>query len=176
MSLKGSPRRRWAIVAAVTALFVLPALTSHLAGRWVVGAGMVKVGEPVPAFTAQTLDGQTITTDDFMGQITVLNFWATWCGPCRAEMPALDAVHNPVDGVQVLAVNNVEPAATVAAFVDAFGLSLPILLDPDARLQQQFGVMGYPTTVFVAADGVVYAVHAGAMTQTQLTEKIAAGR
>lgn len=162
-----SPRHRWLIVLAVTVLFTLPAALSLTAGR--LQTGVMRVGATVPAFDAQTLNGNTVVVDDFTGRVTVLNFWATWCGPCRAEMPLLDAAHAPDEGVVVLAVNNAEAQATVADFATTLGLTLPILLDPGGRLQHQFGVVGYPTTVFVAPDGTVSSVHAGVLTAEQLT-------
>ena len=132
------------------------------------------MGAIIPAFDAQTLGGNTVAVDDLTGRVTVLNFWATWCGPCRAEMPILDAAHAPDDGVVVLAINNMESQATVSGFATDLGLTLPILLDPDGRLQHQFGVIGYPTTVFVGPDGTVSAVHAGVLTADQLAGYIAA--
>ncbi len=167
-------RRRWLTIGAVAGLFMLPAVISHTAGFW--HADTVAVGTPAPVFHAQTLDGETVAVDDLSGQITVLNFWATWCGPCRVEMPLLNAAHNPDDDVVVLTINNGEPAKTVQAFAAEAGLTLPLLLDADGRLQGVFGVVGYPTTVFVAPDGVVYAIHAGPLTADQLTDFIAMGR
>jgi thiol-disulfide isomerase/thioredoxin len=160
-------RPHWTI-AAVLVLFALPAVLSVWSGRWAAQQGRALVGGALPVFHAQTAHDEIITSDDLRGGVTVLNFWATWCGPCQAEMPLLQAVHAPNDGVRVIAINNGEGHETVLAYAQALGLTFPLVLDRSTRLQRAFHIYGYPTTVFVNATGTIYAIHTGALSPEQL--------
>lgn len=128
-------------------------------------------------FTAPLLDGTTVRLSDYRGQVVMLNFWATWCPPCRAEMPMLQAASERYQdqGVVILAVNNAEPVSQIQPFVDRLGLRLPIVLDEEARLQRMFGIMGYPTSVFIDRDGLVFATHLGELSLEQFDVYVAAG-
>jgi len=118
------------------------------------------VGSLAPDFALQTLDGKTVRLSDFRGQPVLLNFWATWCGPCRLEMPAIQERYN--DGAfEVLAVNFDESAALVRRFAEELNLSLPIVLDPGGQVQELYRVRGYPTSFLVDEDGVVRFLHIG---------------
>lgn len=109
---------------------------------------------PTPAFTAVDLNGRTWTSADFAGKVVVLNFWATWCPPCKEEMPSLQTLHDISDShTLVLAVNVNEPAARVARYAQSTGLSLPIVLDPKSEVVRRFGVTAFPTTVLIGPDG-----------------------
>jgi cytochrome c biogenesis protein CcmG, thiol:disulfide interchange protein DsbE len=130
------------------------------------------VGAPAPDFTLQSLDGQAVALSDYRGQVVLLNFWATWCEPCKLEMPIFDQAQQSVgpQGLQVLAVNFDEPAAEVQAFQDKLGLSFPLLLDPGAVVQRLYRVLGYPTSYWIDREGQVAAMHVGAMSQQQLAD------
>ena len=107
-----------------------------------------------PAFTAVDLNGRTWTSVDFAGKVVVLNFWATWCPPCKEEMPSLQTLHDISDShTLVLAVNVNEPAARVARYAQSTGLSLPIVLDPKSEMVRRFGVTAFPTTVLIGPEG-----------------------
>jgi thiol-disulfide isomerase/thioredoxin len=109
---------------------------------------------PTPAFTAVDLNGRTWTSADFAGKVVVLNFWATWCPPCKEEMPSLQTLHDISDShTLVLAVNVNEPAARVARYAQSTGLSLPIVLDSKSEMVRRFGVTAFPTTVLIGPDG-----------------------
>lgn len=127
-------------------------------------------GAPAPKFTAVTVDGEQISLDDFRGKVVILNFWATWCAPCREEMPALEARYERYkdQGLVVLAIDFDEPAEDVRAFKDALGLTFPVLLDPGATVQQLYRVRGYPTSFFVGRDGTIQAQHIGVVFEDQL--------
>ncbi|NPA31607.1 MAG: TlpA family protein disulfide reductase [Chloroflexi bacterium] len=127
-------------------------------------AGSLVVGQPAPDFTLRTLTGDEVRLGDQRGRVVVLNLWATWCEPCKAEMPLLQAlaVRHP-DDLVVLGVNYGEEPETVAAFVDEYGLTFPILLDPQHQVVRLYGVRGLPTTVFIDAQGRVQGVHLGAL-------------
>jgi peroxiredoxin len=113
------------------------------------------VGALAPDFRLRSVEGRSVHLVDYRGQVVLLNFWATWCGPCRIEMPAIQDRYERYreQGLVVLAVNFDEPAQQVAAFRDDLGLTFPILLDPGARVQDLYRNRGYPT-FFVDRGGV----------------------
>jgi thiol-disulfide isomerase/thioredoxin len=123
------------------------------------------IGEPAPDFTLQAAGGETVRLADLRGRPLAINFWATWCEPCRAEMPALQrAADRYADqGFTVLAVNFDEAEADVLAFGEALGLTMPLLLDPGGAVQRLYRVIGYPTTYFVDDDGRLAAQHIGVL-------------
>lgn len=110
---------------------------------------------PTPALEAQNLQGERVRLADFKGRVVLLNFWATWCPPCRAEMPTLQAVPEWLgeDKVVVLALNHRESGRTARRFLAASGLTLPVLLDPMGEITQAWGVRAFPTTVLIDANG-----------------------
>ena len=124
---------------------------------------------PAPDFELTSLSGETIQLKDYRGKPVLLNFWATWCAPCRLEMPAFQSRFEEGAGeLAIVAVNNAESASDVQSFVDDFGLTFDILLDPDAEIQRLYLVRGYPTSVLIDADGVIRVQHIGLMTEDQL--------
>ena len=131
-----------------------------------------RAGAPAPAFSAATLDGESVALADLRGQVVVLNLWASWCAPCRAEMPALERVWQRYvdDGLVVLAVNQGEDAATIEAFVAEYDLSFPIALDPREQVGRQYELVAYPTTLFIDRDGVVRNVVRGGPMPEALVE------
>jgi thiol-disulfide isomerase/thioredoxin len=119
--------------------------------------------QPVPALQATDLKGQVWRLADLRGKAVLINFWASWCEPCRAEMPSLQDLaqrHGP-DRLLVLAVNFKEPALTAQRYVERADLRLPVLLDPEGALARQWGVKVFPSTILVAADGRVHGVVRG---------------
>lgn len=140
-----------------------------LAGRELLDSPAV--GAPAPDFELENLSGKRIRLSNLRGKPALINFWATWCGPCRLEMPAIQARYDEHQSeLAVLAVNFDEPKDEVQAFAEELGLTFEILLDPGAAVQDLYRVRGYPTTYFVDADGLVQAVHLGGMSERQLEE------
>ena len=109
---------------------------------------------PTPTLNVVDLQGKVWTAQDLAGHVVVLNFWATWCAPCKEELPTLQTLHDIRDDkTLVLAVNVREPSLRVARYVQATGLTLPVLLDPKGELAKRWGVSVFPTTVLLAPDG-----------------------
>jgi len=130
-----------------------------------------------PDFTANTLNGDVVRLSDYHGQVVMLNFWATWCPPCRAEMPAIERAyeHYRDQGLVVLAINDGERATEITPFAQAFALQFPVVLDTERRLQDVFAITGYPTSLFIGRDGSLYATHVGGLSPVQLTGYIETG-
>ncbi len=115
-----------------------------------------EVLELAPDFVLPKLDGGTVQLSDLRGQWVLVNFWATWCAPCREEMPYLAQLESKYAGnFTVLAVNMREPPAIIAPFVAELGLDLPILLQPDDATLLAYDVRGLPISVLIDPDGMV---------------------
>jgi cytochrome c biogenesis protein CcmG/thiol:disulfide interchange protein DsbE len=127
-----------------------------------------------PDFTLTTLDGSTVRLSELRGRPVLVNFWASWCGPCRAEMPHIQAAFEAyaADGLVVLGVDQMESSLAVFAFVDEFGLTFPIPLDSDGEVSAAYQVRGLPTSFFVDADGVIRDSFTGPMTAGLLESKL----
>lgn len=108
-----------------------------------------------PAFTLKTVAGRDVSSKDLAGKVVLLNFWATWCGPCKDEMPALERLRRQFDpsAFIMLAVTADIQRDGITAFVNQQGLGFPVLLDEDRDVSAAFTVRGLPTTVLIAKDG-----------------------
>lgn len=119
----------------------------------------VSVGAPAPAFQAVTLQGDSIALADMRGDAVLVNIWATWCPPCRQEMPGLQALHEEYagEGLHVLGVSIDSRSAgrDVATFTEDFGLTFPILLDPEERVTRVFRTTGVPETFLIDREGEI---------------------
>ncbi len=132
------------------------------------------MGRVAPDFTLQALDGSTFRLSEQRGKPVVLNFWATWCGPCQNELPAIQkAAEHFGDDVVFAGVDQGEKAEVVQSFADKLGLTFTIPMDADGAIGYNYGVQGLPTTFFIDRNGVVQSLWMGEMNSVTLAENIA---
>src|SRR5687768_4553935 len=152
-------RAQWMIVLAVVAL-----LGGGLAvATLTMGDELFPItpGTKAPEIRAVTLDEipERRTLADYRGQVVLLNVWATWCGPCEAEMPSMELLHRSYadSGLRIVAVSIDDPGAeeTVRAFVARYGLTFDVLHDPDKRITRTYRTTGVPETFVIGRDGVI---------------------
>ncbi len=129
------------------------------------GAG--QAGDEVQAsgFTLTSLEGEDVSLDHYRGQYVLLNFWATWCGPCKVEMPSLEALHQRFksDNLKVLAVSNdMFGEKVVRPYIEANKLSFTVLLDQQLEVSHQYGVVSLPTTFLIDPEGNIIGALRGA--------------
>ena len=114
---------------------------------------------PAPDFTLEDMDAKKFSLKDYRGKVVLLNFWATWCPPCRREMPSMERLHQKFKGRDfvVLALNQMEDGDQVFTFTGDLGveLSFPIVFDKDSSVSRAYGVMGLPTTYLIDKKGNV---------------------
>ena len=121
----------------------------------------IELGSKAPDFTAFTLDSvpRKKTLADYRGQVVMINVWATWCLPCRVEMPSIEALHKSYGprGLKVVAVSIDDPGteATIRAFVKQYGLTFQVLHDPKGAISEAYDITGYPETFILGRDGVI---------------------
>ena len=124
-----------------------------------------RVDRMAPGFELDNLDGQAVSLESLRGRYIMLNFWATWCGPCRNEMPFMQEIYENPDwsaqGLRIVAVNIGESASQAKAFMDEFGFEFQVLLDSDTRIAAAYNIRGIPTTFFIDRDGVIRDIRVG---------------
>ena len=131
----------------------------------VAGASVAAIApsSSAPDFTLHTLGGPNLRLQEQRGQVVMINFWATWCGPCRQEMPHLNRLHDKyrASGFVLLGVNVDDDAKNAAALAGKLGVRFPVLLDTDKRVSKLYDLSTMPSTVLIDRDGKVRYVHRG---------------
>ncbi len=137
----------------------------------------LQVGDQPYEFALQDLDGNTVVLSQFIGRPILINFWATWCGPCRLEMPELQSVfeeYRDSEDFLILALDQDETAEDVIAYFDELGLTFQPLLDDNNDTAKNYGLQGtLPASVFINPDGEVVVIHRGVMTRGQIDQFLA---
>jgi len=136
----------------------------------------IEIGNKAPDFQMKTLDGDTVTLSSLEGKKVLVNFWASWCGPCLDEMPEIEEIHQEYgDNVEILAVNMTVTEKNVEAvekFVEEHGLSFPILLDESNKTNSTYEVLSLPTSYFIDTEGIIRHKYIGAMTLEYIKEQL----
>lgn len=172
------------IVALIAVLFVVQEMGGSMdseAEPGLLDDAVVEIDQPAPDFELRSLDGGTVRLSEFRGQTVILNFWATWCPPCRTEMPEFDAAYREYQaaggGLVVLAVDDLatDSEAEVRDFIEELGVAFPVLFDTStSEVAKRYGVVGRPSTFFIDPDGTLRARNLGPLTADTLRERLAA--
>jgi len=171
-------RARWNLI-------ILVVLLAGIGWIWVnrlpagsdAGAGSLPpapaIGHPAPDFTVADTTGNTFKLSDLRGTPVVLNFWATWCPPCKAELPELQAGSERLAGqVAIVGLNQGEAAGLVQTFAEQNGLTFPIPLDESMDVSRAYGVRSLPTTFFIDRSGVIRYMQIGPLTEATLAQHL----
>ncbi|HUH31984.1 MAG TPA: TlpA disulfide reductase family protein [Rhodanobacter sp.] len=165
--------RRPALRRTLAMALVAGALAWGL-GRLTVQALRTSVNPPLPTLVLHDVNGQQITLQDLRGQPTVINLWATWCAPCRREMPMLATAQKTLPKIRFVFADQGEAAAVVQRYLHQERLSLDhVLLDPNMDLSAWYGARGYPTTLFIGADGRLRDIQIGELSAGTLAAHLA---
>ncbi|GGM19395.1 thiol:disulfide interchange protein tlpA [Paraliobacillus quinghaiensis] len=134
----------------------------------------IQVGNEAPNFSLETLSGEKVQLADYRGERVMLNFWATWCPPCRAEMPDMQKFHEQTD-IKILAVNLTESEAArqdVHDFVEEYGLTFPILMDENTNVATEYAIRPIPTTYMIDSNGIIQQKSFGPMNYEQMVQAL----
>jgi cytochrome c biogenesis protein CcmG/thiol:disulfide interchange protein DsbE len=173
------PRRRldWIVLSIVVAVLGAAWVgANRVEASAAVAAGgppSAEIWHPAPDFALATPGGETVRLSDYRGQAVVLNFWATWCPPCRAEIPGMQAASAAYAGsAVVLGVDVQESGQQVGSFMAQHDMTYPVLLDPTAAVSRTYAVRALPTTYFIDERGMITAVETGGLNQPLLFTRI----
>ena len=169
--------RRFLVYAALLPFVVLGAAGFALFLRGAVSpASPTTVGSVAPDFSLVDLDGNPVHLADLRGQPVIVNFWASWCGPCVDEFPLLKAVagEQMADGLVVLGIVYQDRSEAARAFMQQNGGTWQALMDPDDNVARAYKIFGPPETYFIGRDGTIVARHIGQLTAASLDAKVAA--
>lgn len=133
-----------------------------------------KVNFPAPKLTLQNLSGKSVSLKDYRGSVVLVNLWATWCPPCREEMPTLQSFYDKYkkDGFVLIGINQEETAEVVEPFVSEFGMTFPIWLDIDYIAQREFNTMNLPSSYVIDRNGNVRLMWIGGISKKNLEKYV----
>lgn len=162
-------------IRVVILIILLAALIFAVYSSFKKDQATISVGDTAPNFTLQQLDGSQVKLSDLRGKAVVLNFWGSWCVPCKTEMPELEKQYqlNKNKSIVFAGVNIGESPITVKQFVDQVGVTFPIWLDQNREITRLYNIGPIPTTYFIDKDGIVKDVVIGQMNEAIIQEKVA---
>jgi cytochrome c biogenesis protein CcmG/thiol:disulfide interchange protein DsbE len=166
---------RYLIVGAVTPVLVLGLLGLVLISRMPERSPAV-VGSVAPDFAVADLDGNPIRLAELRGRPVVVNFWASWCGPCVEEFPLLEAAarRHEADGLAIVGIIYQDRSEAARAFMSRNGASWPAAMDPGERVAAAYGILAPPETFFIGRDGTIVARQIGQLSEASLDKQLAA--
>ena len=161
--------RAWLVVAAALPLIILAAWGALLASRET-GTRGASIGSEAPDFALADLDGNPVRLADLRGRPVIVNFWASWCGPCVDEFPVLQAAvdQHAGDGLAVVGVVFRDNSEAARAFMARMGAAWPAAMDPGEDIAERYGIFGPPESFFIDADGIVVARQIGALSRSDM--------
>jgi peroxiredoxin len=132
----------------------------------------VNQGNRALDFALEDLAGEEVALSDFGGKVVVVNFWATWCPPCRAEIPDLQAAHQDFqeEGLVILGVNVQDPVHLIEPFISEMGMTYPVVMDKTGKVMKDYRAPGLPMSLIVDREGVIQARHVGFLSAEQLDD------
>lgn len=166
--------RAYYLAAAIAPLLILAAWGALLLARPGVPT-LVRVGDAAPVFSLADLDGNPVRLADLRGRPVIVNFWASWCGPCVQEFPLLTsaAAAHERDGLTVVGIVFQDRSEAARAFLARMGASWPAAMDPGDAIANRFGIIGPPDTFFIDRDGVVVGRQIGQLSAADLDRGLA---
>ncbi|MFN2251738.1 MAG: TlpA family protein disulfide reductase [Anaerolineae bacterium] len=183
---RNKQRNPWKIaflLLTVPLLSVCGLCTLSAAGLWALGSYVdasapggplsdVQIGAEAPDFTLTTLDGETVALSDYRGTPVLISFWASWCGPCRAELPELDraARQYAPDDIAILTVNSGDTTAQARQTLANAGADVTVLMDFESQVARQYGISSIPTAILVDSDGVIRHIKFGSLSEGGIHE------
>jgi peroxiredoxin len=172
--------RRWRLISlAILLLGASWTWASHIPASVADGGQLPSphAGFPAPDFTLETLSGATTSLTEQRGKVVIVNLWASWCGPCRAEMPAIQRLYDAQreEGLTVPAIHSTfqDSEASARAFADELGLSFPIVLDRDGEVSRRYRLRALPSTFIVDRKGIIRdVIFGGPLSEATLRSKV----
>ncbi|PFN96149.1 alkyl hydroperoxide reductase [Bacillus sp. AFS076308] len=123
----------------------------------------LSIGASAPDFELKTLTGDTVKLSQLKGKKVMLNFWATWCPPCKAEMPEMEQFSKQIGDDTVILAVNIDPQLDVQGFVNENKITFPILLDAEDKVNEAYQILSIPTTYFINSKGIIQNKYTGSM-------------
>ncbi|GER66063.1 thiol-disulfide oxidoreductase ResA [Weizmannia acidilactici] len=156
-------KRRLLVRTAILAVLIAAAGYTLYANATKGTRGKLQAGDQAPDFVLKDLNGKTYRLSDYKGRGVFLNFWGTWCDPCKKEMPYMNELYQTYKqkGVEILAVHVKDTRFLVDQFVKQYGLDFPVLIDKNGDVQNAYNIDPLPTTVLIAPDGKVKKIIVG---------------
>lgn len=171
---KKKQNRNLQIIIAIAAIIVVSVILIAGQSKQQEGVQKAIMGKSVGNFSMIDLEGQTIQLSDYQGKYVLINAWATWCPPCRAEMPDLNNFYQKhhEKGFEILAINAGETRDVAAQFAENLDLGFKIVLDTDGKILNGLGITGFPTSILIDPEGKVAVIHIGMIFPEDLNTKV----
>ncbi|MXZ13531.1 MAG: TlpA family protein disulfide reductase [Candidatus Dadabacteria bacterium] len=149
-------------------------LWNGLSGKEKIETPSQLVGKPAPEFVLESFNGEKVRLSDFRGKTLLVNFWASWCHPCREEAPVLEKTYMSLSGkeVEFIGVNIMDDRKSAEEYIKSFGGTFVNIYDPENRIHLDYGVGGVPETFFVNPEGIITGKHRGPLTEKMIMRYI----